>query len=61
MYDQNNMPARTRVSHYLRTGQIFPSESFEENKSSKGLSREQIILGLSKVIKEPGRTFFSII
>ncbi|VAV88840.1 hypothetical protein MNBD_ALPHA02-79 [hydrothermal vent metagenome] len=55
MYNQNNRPARTQFNHYLRTGRILPTEHFEEHKSLKGLSLEQIILGISKGIREPGR------
>lgn len=33
MYDTNNMPARTQMSHYLRTGQILPPENFTDHKS----------------------------
>ena len=58
MYDTNNMPGRTQMSHYLRTGRVLPAEYFEERKSLKGLSREQIILGISKALREPGRTLF---
>ncbi len=36
MYDQNNMPAQTQVSHYLRTGRLLPAEYFVNHKS--GLS-----------------------
>lgn len=36
MYDQNNMPAQTQVSHYLRTGRLLPAEYFANHKS--GLS-----------------------
>ncbi len=35
MYGQNNRPARTQVSHYLRTGRILPAEYFENHKSNR--------------------------
>ena len=35
MYDQNNIPVRTRVSHYLRTGRLLPAEHFVTQKSDQ--------------------------
>lgn len=34
MFDQRNMPAQTPMSHYLRTGQILPTEQFINQKSN---------------------------
>ncbi len=34
MYDQNHRPARTQLSHYLRTGRVLPAELFTSQKSS---------------------------
>ena len=34
MYDRNNRPARTQMSHYLRTGQVLPAEYFVNHKSN---------------------------
>lgn len=56
MYDQNNMPARTRMSHYLRTGQKIDGFQPDSYKSSKGLSREKITLIINKGLREPDRT-----
>ena len=35
MYDANNTPARTRSSHYLRTGQLLPPEIFTSQKKNQ--------------------------
>ncbi len=33
MYNQDNIPARTQLSHYLRTGRILSAEYFADHKS----------------------------
>ncbi len=40
MYDYTKEPARTRVSHYLRTGRILPAEHFGNQKSDKSVYGE---------------------
>ncbi len=44
MYDTHNMPARTWLSHYLRTGQILPPESFECQKENQSNFNEKNFL-----------------
>jgi len=35
MYDENNIPAPTQFSYYLRTGRLLPTECFGRHKAKK--------------------------
>ena len=44
MYDQNHKPARTQMSHYLRTGRVLPVEHFQSHKSNPSAYSEDEFL-----------------